>query len=192
MPIKNKKLNNQFYFAGNKSLLKKSPVAVFCSQEIPLSIYHTANETFSEMIKLPITIAGGWQSAMEKRVLKNFDGEGQANIIYFLAKGINRFSLPVHLTSLMDKGKILIISPFSDKRRIEKESVKARDKLIFAFINKFLFLYIKPDGYLEGIFRQCINEGKDVYVLEHAANSGCFIDGVKPLNQGNLKGVLIG
>ncbi len=69
-----------YYFCGSKLLLKSSPVAIFCSREIPLSIYHIANETFTKMLKLPLTIAGGWQSAMEKRVLKNLTSESQANI----------------------------------------------------------------------------------------------------------------
>lgn len=186
------KSDNGFYFFGNKPLLENAPISVFCSRELPLSIYHTANETFSELLKLPITVAGGWQSAMEKRVLKNYGKESQADIIYFLAKGINRFTLPACLSPLMQSKKLLVISPFQDKKRADKKAVEMRDGLILSFINRFIFLYIKRGGYLEGIFRRCLNDGKDVYMLEHQANSRYFVDGVKPLNTKNLREILIG
>ncbi|MDP3110515.1 MAG: hypothetical protein Q8M71_00240 [Thermodesulfovibrionales bacterium] len=186
-------MNKQdYFFVGDKKLLNNNSVAVYCSKELPLSIYHTANETFSELLKLPLTVAGGWQSAMEKRVLKNYGKESQADIIYFLAKGINRFILPAYLSSLMQSKKLLVISPFQDKKRADKKAVEMRDELILSFINRFLFLYIKQGGYLEGIFRRCLNDGKDVYMLEHQANSRYFVDGVKPLNTKNLREILIG
>lgn len=184
--------NHPFYSCGNISLLEQSPMAVFCSREIPLSIYHTANEVFTEILKLPVAIAGGWQSAMEKRVLKNYKREGQANIIYFLAKGIEQFKLPAYLTLLMESEKLLIISPLLDKRRIEKRFVIMRDELILGFIKRFLFLYINPNGYLENIFNRCVSEDKTVYLLEHQANSRYFKEGVDPLSTRNLKEALAG
>jgi len=83
-----------FYKTDPRRYLAQSPIAAFCSREIPLSIYHAANETFTELLKLPVTVAGGWQSAMEKRVLKNYDSDSQANIIYFLAEGDKRIQYP--------------------------------------------------------------------------------------------------
>lgn len=129
---------------------------------------------------------------MEKRVLKNYKREGQANIIYFLAKGIEQFKLPAYLTLLMESEKLLIISPLLDKRRIEKRFVTMRDELILSFIKRFLFLYINPTGYLENIFNRCVGEDKTVYLLEHQANSGYFKEGVNPLSTRNLKEVLVG
>lgn len=181
-----------FYKNGNETLLDQSPIAVFCSREIPLSIYHVANETFTELLKLPVTVAGGWQSAMEKRVLKNYDSDNQANIIYFLAKGINKFKAPKYLTSLMDSGRLLVVSPFLDEKRIEKRFVAARDELLLSLIQRFLFLYINPEGSIKNIFTRCISEGRQVYILEHQANSACLCDGVISVNRNNMREVLLG
>ncbi len=118
-----------YYFIGNKSLLNQFPIAVFCSREIPLSIYNTANETFGQMLTLPLVIGGGWQSTMEKRVLKNYTEESQARIIYFLAKGINHYKIPGHLSYLIGCGRLLIVSPFLNRPRIGKRLVEHGDSI---------------------------------------------------------------
>jgi predicted Rossmann fold nucleotide-binding protein DprA/Smf involved in DNA uptake len=181
----------RFYKNGNEALLDNSPIAVFCSREIPLSIYHTANEIFIELLKLPVTVAGGWQSAMEKRVLKNYGSGSQAGIIYFLAKGINKFHIPEHLKHLMDTERLLTISPFLDEKRIEKRFVAIRDELILNLAKRLFFLYINPEGSLKNIFYRCVSEGREVYLLEHQANSPYFRDGVKPINLKNIRDVLL-
>ena len=181
-----------YYCNGNKNLLNHKPIAVFCSREIPLSIYHTANETFAELLKLPVALAGGWQSALEKRVLKNYSEDSQANIIYFLAKGINRFNTPKYLTSLMNSGRLLVVSPFLDEKRIEKRFVAARDELLLSLIQRFLFLYINPEGSLKNIFTRCVNQGRQVYILEHQVNSAYLRDGVTSVNRNNMREVLLG
>lgn len=178
----------QYYLNGEESLLEKNPIAVFCSREIPLSIYHIANETFKEMIEQPITIAGGWQSVMEKRVLKNYHKGCQANLIYFLAKGINNFRIPKHLDPLFKKGKLLIISPFLDKPdRANKKTVLKRDLLIMNLVERFFFLYIKKGGYLERIFQECLNNGKVTYLLKHQANRDYLIEGGLAISKDNVK-----
>lgn len=173
-------------------MLDKSPIAVFCSREIPLSIYHTANETFTELLKLPVTVAGGWQSAMEKRVLKNYGSDSQAGIIYFLAKGINKFHIPEHLKHLMDTGRLLTISPFLDEKRIEKRFVAIRDELILNLAKCLFFLYINPEGSLKNVFNRCVSEGREVYLLEHQANIAYFCNDVIGVNRNNIREVLLG
>lgn len=180
-----------YYFIGNQSLLTSSPIVVYGSREIPLSIYHTVNETFTEILRLPIVVGGGWQSTMEKRALKNYSKESQAKIIYFLAKGIENFKIPLYLSSIMASGRLLIVSPFLNKLRIDKKHVAVRDDLIFSLVDRFLFLYIKPDGHLEGLFTRCLDNDKEVYLLEHKANSRYLIDKVKTLHLKNLRGLSI-
>ena len=187
LPIYNDIGSTPYYFIGNQSLLTCSPIAVYCSREIPLSIYHTVNETFTEILRLPIVIGGGWQSTMEKRALRNYSKESQANIIYFLAKGIGNFKIPVYLSSIMASGRLLIVSPLLNNFRIDKKHVAIRDDLIFNLVDRFLFLYIKPDGHLEGLFTRCLYNDKEVYLLEHTANSGYLIDKVKTLHSKNLR-----
>ena len=189
--IYSNKDGSPYYFIGNNSLLKESPVAVFCSREIPLSIYHTANETFTGILRLPIVIGGGWQSAMEKRALKNYNKDSQAKIICFPAKGIYNFKIAAHLSYIRDSGRLLIVSPFLNKPRIDKKLVAVRDDLIFNLVDRFLFLYIKPNGLLESLFRRCLSDSKEVYLLEHKANIEYFVDRVKPFSSKNLKGLFI-
>ena len=83
-----KSVQGNYYYFGNISLLSNNPIAIFCSREIPLSIYYTANEAFIKLFSSQIVLAGGWHSTMEKRLLSNFNANSKASLIYFLAKGI--------------------------------------------------------------------------------------------------------
>jgi hypothetical protein len=183
---------NKCYFQGNKKLIEDSPIIVYCSKEIPLSVYYTANTVFTELLKLPLTVAGGWQSPMEKRVLKNYKNEYPANIVCCLAKGMENFRLPRHLRPLMEDGKLLVISPFQNKARISRRSVMMRDELAFDLIQRFFFLYINQGGYLESILRRCMDTGKKIYFLAHHANTAYLVEGVQPVNAKNMQEVLIG
>lgn len=87
----------------------------------------------------------------------------------------------------MASGRLLIVSPFLNKLRIDKKHVAVRDDLIFNLVDRFLFLYIKPDGHLEGLFTRSLYNDKEVYLLEHKANSRYLIDKVKTLHSKNLR-----
>ncbi|MDI6751277.1 MAG: hypothetical protein QME07_00220 [bacterium] len=186
---------NDFYYSGKIELLKKSTVAVFCSREIPLSIYHQANELFLRMLSLPIVLAGGWQSVMEKRMLKNYKAQNTsacAQIIYFLAKGIKSFSLPDYLEKPYNEGNLLVISPYLKQKCISIKRVQVRDKLILKLIDCYLFLYINPGGHLEALYEKCLQKEKIVYLLKHHLNVGYLRDGVKLIEEANVEGLING
>ncbi|MEK7399098.1 MAG: hypothetical protein AAB116_19350 [Candidatus Poribacteria bacterium] len=184
-----------FYYSGNIELLKRTPVAIFCSREIPLSIYHQANELFLKMFSLPLILAGGWQSAMEKRMLKNCKIQNASacpQIIYFLAKGIKNFSLPDYLEKPYNEGNLLVISPYLKQKCISIKRVQVRDKLILRLIDRYLFLYINPGGQLEALYEKCLQKEKMVYLLKHHLNAERFRDNVKLIEEATAEGLING
>lgn len=184
-----------FYYSGKIELLKKDTVAIFCSREIPLSLYHPANELFLKMLSLPIVLAGGWQSVMEKRILKNYtaqNGSARAQIIYFLAKGIKGFSLPAYLEKPYNEGNLLVVSPCLAEKRISSKKVQARDELILRLIDRYLFLYINPGGHLETVYKTCLQQKKIVRLLKHHLNAEYLKDNVKPIEEINVEDLING
>jgi len=185
---------DDFYYSGKIELLKRNRVAIFCSREIPLSIYHQANELFLKMLSLPIVLAGGWQSATEKRVLRNYKtlNSRPASIIYFLAKGIRNFTLPAYLEKPYNEGNLLVVSPYLKEKRISFKRVEKRDELILRLIDRYLFLYINPGGYLERIYESCLQKEKRVYLLKHHLNAEYIRDDVRPIEEANMENLIDG
>lgn len=174
------------YSIGNEQLLEQKPLAIYCSREIPLSIYQPAIEFTQLMMSQPITLAGGWQSTLEKEALKLRKQGAPSNIIYFLAKGIQSFKVPQSLRSDLDKGKVLIVSLWMHKERINKQKVKDRDNLILDKLERFLFLHIGEGGNLEELFYRCLSSEKEVYLFDHAANHSWFNQEVVPVSKENI------
>jgi len=51
------------------------------------------------MMAHPLTITGGWHSKLEKQALKSRSQNAPSRLIFFLAKGIDEFTLPQHFDS---------------------------------------------------------------------------------------------
>lgn len=178
------------YSIGNEELLRANPVAIYCSREIPLSIYQPALELVKTLMTRPLTLAGGWHSTLEKIALKSRTPEAPSNIIFFLAKGVNDFKIPSDLRNNIDAGKALFISPFMEGRRIDKKKVAKRDDLILTLINRYLFLNIDEGGNLDMLFDRCLDHKKEVFLLDHFSNHGWAINNVKLVSANKLGSLL--
>jgi len=178
------------YSIGNEQLLYDDPIAIYCSRQIPLSVYQPALELVQSLMAQQITLAGGWQSTLEKEALKLRKQGAPSNIIYFLAKGIQSFKVPQSLRSDLDKGKVLIVSLWMHKERIDKQKVKDRDNLILDKLERFLFLHIGEGGNLEELFYRCLSSGKEVYLFDNAANHAWFNQEVTPVSGQDIEQLL--
>ena len=83
---------------------------------LPLSMYSKVFELLNMLTNESLTLAGGWQSPLEKNALKYWKPDSDSNIIYFLAKGINSFPIPQYLNILLNNNKLLVVSKFKSKR----------------------------------------------------------------------------
>lgn len=135
----------------------------------------------------PVTLAGGWQSKLEKALLKMRRPGSPSNIIYVLAKGIHSFRLPKSLRGDLDRGKVLIISPWVHDSRIDQKRVKKRDDFIMDQMERFLFLNIQEGGNLEELFFRCLSQEKEVFLLDHPANQQWMNPQVVPLSKNDVE-----
>lgn len=177
-------------FKGNKELLNENVICLFCSRSIPLSLYYPTFAFLKCLLNQSVTIAGGWHSPLEKKALKSRESTSQSNIIYYLAKGINHFTVPVKLSIDFDKGKVLIISKWKESKRIDQKKADERNKLMVDTFNRFLFLSINKNGNLESLFKSCLSLNKRVYLLDHLSNSIWMNDKTVNVSQHNFKGII--
>lgn len=135
------------------------------------------------------TLAGGWQSPVEKRLLKAVTGVENSKIIYCLAKGIKNFHPPKYLSALERDNRLLVLSQFKNGKRITRELAIRRDQWMKGFMEKYLFCYADPGGNLKSLLENRLQEQKQVYILHHPQNTVYEDHGAIPVNRYNYREV---
>ncbi|APF20640.1 hypothetical protein Calab_1233 [Caldithrix abyssi DSM 13497] len=179
-----------FHTRGNIELLSQTKVAVFASRESPAELSPAAIDLFNKLLHLPISLAGGWQSPLEKTLLKLFRPDVQANLIHYHARELNELSLTEQQSLLLGEQKLLMIAPETAGKRANQSLVRKRDALIFSHCQKVLFFYIHPQGRLEAYFNQLQQSGHSIYLFDHPLNERFVSSHVVLLNGENLETIL--
>ncbi|MCB0282558.1 MAG: hypothetical protein KDF60_08255 [Calditrichaeota bacterium] len=177
---------SQFETRGNIELLSQKPIALFASKETPKDLYPDAEIFFEKLCRLPVSLAGGWQAPLEKKLLHKTNTKIKANVIYYSARDIGKIKISEHLSNLNDNDKLLIVSAQSRQTRPSQNDIDKRDKLMFTQVHSVLFLYINEGGRLEKYFNDLLSSQFTVYIFDHPLNQKYKVAGTIPLNTDSL------
>lgn len=181
-----KRRSDDFYYMGNLALLDENPLAVFCSRSIPEIALHPILQFGKALLKLPLTFAGGWQSPVEKQLLKKRPPGAASKIIYFLAQGFGQFKTPAALSEDLKSGNILFISLWKDQQHINRNLVKKRNEFILRKIPRFLFLGLSKGGNLDQLFHWAQLKNTDVYLFDHPVNRDWMKTGITGVSEKHI------
>ena len=96
---------------------------------------------------LPCVI-GGFQSALERDVLKLLLPAGEPSIVMVLARGMWR-SVPTEYREAINAGRMLVVSSFSQGVvRVSKETAEKRNAFVLDHCDEAVFASLDPDGSL--------------------------------------------
>lgn len=182
---------NIFQTLGNVELLSQKKVAVFSSKNASEELNPIVNGILDKLFQLPLALAGGWQSPLEKSVYQKFNEKCTANIIHYIARDINQFQPSEIQQKLIYQNKLLIIAPELKENRASASAVDKRDRLIFSQNKKILFLYIEPKGRLEKYFKELSQLNFQLYILDHPTNKAYFHDDIIRLNEDSADSLLL-
>ncbi|KAA3613211.1 MAG: hypothetical protein D8M58_12965 [Calditrichaeota bacterium] len=180
------KLLTQFESQGNIELLSQKIIAVFSSKETPKEIYPFAEKLFSKLMEKNISIAGGWQAPLEKKMVEKTNNKMQANIIFYTAKDLSQLKISQKLHTLDDENKLLLISAQSRQKRAAKSDIDKRDNLLFKQVSQVLFLYVSSGGRLEEYFNTLHLASFPLLVLQHPLNEHLLLSGCPAINEDNV------
>lgn len=180
------KILSQFESRGNIELLSQKPIAVFASQKTPEEIYKRAQNVFLKLCELPVSLAGGWQAPLERKLLQTILPAMQANIIYYSARDISKIKMMEKLTALETENKLLVVSAQSRQIRPSQNDIDKRDRLIFSQVSKILFMHVSEGGRLEKYFNSCLQNGLPVYILDHPLNKSFTVFDTVAVNEDNV------
>ena len=98
-------------------------------------------------VTLPCVV-GGFQSALERDVLKLLLPAGGPSIVMVLARGMWR-SVPMEYREAINAGRMLVVSPFSQGVvRVSKETAEKRNAFVLDHCDEAVFASLDPDGSL--------------------------------------------
>ena len=93
-------------------------------------------------------VVGGFQSALERDVLKLLLPDGGPPIVMVLARGMWR-SIPMEYREAINAGRMLVVSPFSQGVvRVSKETAEKRNSWILDRCDEAVFASLDPNGSL--------------------------------------------
>ena len=132
---------------GNVALLEHSKTGLLCSRKCPADKILEAYERFKVWAANPeMTVVSGFHSPVEKECLRLLL-KGRANIILCLAREVEHMRLFKDWKAALDAGRMLILSPFAEKRA-DTRTTQLRNQLILDFTDNLYIPYASVGGSL--------------------------------------------
>ena len=149
-----------FQMLGNAALMQRPKVAFLSSRRVAPAAVMRCYDWATGMRGgggtpggsagrlAPPCVVGGFQSALERDVLKLLLPDGGPPIVMVLARGMWR-SVPMEYREAINAGRMLVVSPFSQGVvRVSKETAEKRNGWILENCDEAVFASLDPNGSL--------------------------------------------
>ena len=150
-----------FATVGNNEILKLPKTAFLCSRQVPAGVVLKCYDWAIAQREAERCIISGFHSKIEKDVL-HYLLKGNQPIILVLARGLKK-RLEPELKDAMDKNRLLIITPFSEKvKRVTNETANQRKRLMAGLAAEIFVAYALPGGNIEKLITDISPTGKTI------------------------------
>ncbi len=133
---------------GDADLLNRPKTGLLCSRKCPADIILDAYDRFKAWATDPeTTVISGFHSPVEKECLRLLL-KGNASIILCPARQIETMQISTDWQHSLDEGRMLIISPFTEKRA-DTRTIDRRNRFVADLSDSLYIPYATPGGNLE-------------------------------------------
>ncbi|MEP7162807.1 MAG: DNA-processing protein DprA [Candidatus Moraniibacteriota bacterium] len=135
---------------GNLELLNRPLLAIFSSAKCPAGFILKAHDYAKEIRDSDTGIISGFHAPAEKEVLEVLL-KGTCPIIVVLGRRLENARIPVVWRTEIEKGRMLVISPFKEKQaHVTKEMSLKRNDLAAQIAGCVLVVHVSEGGSLHG------------------------------------------
>lgn len=159
---------------GNLDILQNKALAIFSSVKCPGSHILKTYDFMRQLRGTDVTVISGFHSPIEKECLRLLL-KGNAPVIVCPARGIKNMHIPTEWKKIINEGRMLILSPFS--QNIKRASVKSsieRNQFILSLADKIFVSYAEPGSKTEMLCKEWIKQGKMVRTFDSDYNKNLF------------------
>jgi len=168
---------------GNTKLLNTRPVALFCSIKCPATLILQTYDLAQQLREMGTPVISGFHSPVERECLTTLL-RGNNPIIVCLARGVERMRIPKEYRKPLEEGRLLLLSPFSDKqRRADAGMAVTRNAVVAALANDIFVAHAEPGSKTEALCRDIVSWRKSLYVFDESPNANLLALGAKPITE---------
>jgi predicted Rossmann fold nucleotide-binding protein DprA/Smf involved in DNA uptake len=151
-------------------VLGRGKVAILCSKQCPANIILKTYD-FARLVRgSGRAIVSGFHSPIEKDCLPILL-RGRDPVIIVQGRRLSITRLPAEWQNALEAGRLLPISPFTDKqKRVTARLAEERNRFVAALADEVLIAYAHPGGKTEKLAAELLNSGKRVYTFASPAN----------------------
>jgi len=165
---------------GNPYLLDSRSLGFFGSGSCPDDIAVNTYLLAQHFRRSPVTIISGFHSPVEQESLTILL-RATSPIIICPSREIDSMRVPSEYKEALESGRLLLLSPFSDKRRPSTDMAVYRNRVVAALADEVFFAYAEPSGKLHKFCKEVIEWGKRVYTFSGRPNRDLIAMGATPI-----------
>ena len=155
---------------GNLDILNQKAMALICSVKCPGNIILQTYDLAQRVREAGVPVIGGFHSPMERECLRILL-RGSQPVILCPARGLQAMRIPSEHKEALRGGRLLYLSPFSDKlRRATVDTALFRNRFVAALAEQIVVPDAAPNGKTFGLCRHLISWKKPIYTLSNEVN----------------------
>ncbi len=176
-----------FWHIGNLDILDRNLLGFFCSVRCPGDIILKTYDLARSFRDTGVTVISGFHSPIEKDFLEILL-RGSQPIVICPARSIENMRIPLAWREPIDKGGLLVLSPFMKKHKRVTASLSEQRNRIVALLARDAFLpYAAPGSRSENLCKEIIKIGKQIFTFRDDANQSLITMGAKLIKVEGLK-----
>jgi predicted Rossmann fold nucleotide-binding protein DprA/Smf involved in DNA uptake len=153
-------------FMGKVDILNSRPLAFFCSKKCPGNLILKTYDLAQRLRKAGTSVISGFHSPIERECL-NIILRGAGPIIICPARGLERMRITKECVKAIDGGRLLLISPFSDKtRRADIKLTGIRNGIVAVIANQVFVAHAEIGSKTEALCREMVTWRKPFFTFE--------------------------
>lgn len=166
---------------GNIDLLRCKALALVCSVKCPGTLIVQTYDFAQGLREVGVPVIGGFHSPMERECLRILL-RGKQPIVVCPGRSLHGMKLPKEYKDPLDQGRLLLLSPFSEKhRRPTMETAMYRNHFVAALADRIFVPYAAPSSKTFEFCRALVSWQKPLYTLASEANAELVALGAQPL-----------
>lgn len=155
---------------GNVELLNRDPLGILCSRKCPGSLILKFYDLLADMRTREITIISGFHSSIEQAAIERLTNS-RCSFIICPARGIDRMRVPANWKPLLDDGRLLIASPFSETAaRQSARLAEERNRFVASLATRLLIVHASTGSKLETL----ASASENLFTIDDPANQNLF------------------
>jgi predicted Rossmann fold nucleotide-binding protein DprA/Smf involved in DNA uptake len=168
---------------GNVDVLGESSLALFCSVKCPGNLILKMYDLAQKLRETNVMVIGGFHSPVERECL-NVLLKSNNKVIICPARGIEFMRIPAVYRQPLSQGRLLFLSPFSEKQRQGNAMMaERRNRFVAALSARVFVAHAAPGSKTERLCGEIIGWRKPLFTFESEATHNLLTIGATALRE---------